>query len=143
MGLDFSDCNAHWAYSGFMRFRDRLAKEIGICIYFMEGFWIKGENSMSNVEMTKRLLGAEIVENFYWFPEKPLKWDKIKDDIVPFLYHSDCDGKLTARECKKIAPRLKELVKDWDDNDYDKQQALELIKGMNKCAKNNKPLRFC
>ena len=30
MGLDFIQSNAHWSYSGFHQFRERLAKEIGI-----------------------------------------------------------------------------------------------------------------
>jgi len=29
MGIDFSHCNAGWAYSGFMRFRNRLAADLG------------------------------------------------------------------------------------------------------------------
>ena len=29
MGIDFSHGDAHWAYSGFMRFRGRLAVELG------------------------------------------------------------------------------------------------------------------
>lgn len=30
MGIDFSHCDAHWAYSGFHRFRTRLATQVGL-----------------------------------------------------------------------------------------------------------------
>lgn len=144
MGLDFNHSDAHWAYSGFNRFRERLAAEVGIFLPFMEGFWNPMENSYSTIELTKRIVGAKIMdEHFYWLPKEPLKWDKIKDPIVDLLYHSDCEGSLTPAQCKKIAPRLRELINDWDDNDYDKKQAVLLAEGMEFCAKNRKRLTFC
>jgi hypothetical protein len=112
MGLDFSHCDAHWSYSGFNRFRTRIAKDIGVDLDKMYGFG--GSTS----------------------------WDTVKDAMVPFLYHSDCDGKLTVSQLKKIAPRLKEIVSKWPDNDDDKDRALELVKGMDKAIKENKPLLF-
>lgn len=143
MGLDFNHSEAHWAYSGFNRFRERLAEEIGICLPLMEGFWTIGYE-YSTVELTKRLVGTKMVdENFFWLPKKPLRWDKIKDPIVDLLYHSDCDGSLMPGQCKKIAPRLRELVNDWNDDDYDKKQAILLAEGMEFCAKNRKRLTFC
>lgn len=38
MGLDFTHCEAHWSYSGFMVFRRKLAKAIGVDLNRMEGF---------------------------------------------------------------------------------------------------------
>jgi hypothetical protein len=113
MGLDFSHCEASWAYSGFMRFRVKLAKEIGIDLIKMQGFTDNG-----------------------------LSWAKIKDPIVPLLYHSDCDGELTVEECKAVAPRLRELVADWPDHDFDKSKALELAFGMETAADAGEPLAF-
>jgi len=55
---------------------------------------------------------------------------------------SDCDGYLTPRQCRKIYPRLLELVKNWDDDDYDKQQAIELANGMKKAALKLQKLEF-
>ncbi len=113
MGLDFNGSDARWAYSGFNRFRERLAAIIGIKLREMEGFGGTGD------------------------------WNKVKDPIVPFLFHSDCEGELSPEECKTTAPRLKELVSLWSDDDYDKQQALLLVKGMKSCARRKKPLIFC
>ncbi|WAH35012.1 hypothetical protein [Alicyclobacillus dauci] len=112
MGLDFSHCDAHWAYSGFMRFRRRLAEQIGFALDEMEGFG--GTRS----------------------------FDEMVDDIKPLLDHSDCDGELTPEECKQVAPRLRELVSGWLDDDRDKIQALDLAEGMELAAEEGEPLRF-
>ena len=114
MGLGFSHGDAHWAYSGFDRFRVKLAREIGINLDLMDGFCEKGG----------------------------ISWSKVKDDIVPLLNHSDCDGELTVEECKKIWPRLKELIKDWEEGNRDKRGAYRLIEGMKEAIKMNEPLEF-
>lgn len=100
MGIDFSHCEAQWSYSGFMNFRRRIAQKIGVDLGMMDGF------------------GGDI------------PFDSIKDSIEPLLNHSDCDGGLTPSDCAKVAPRLRELVSNWTDDDYDKRNALMLAKGM-------------
>jgi hypothetical protein len=142
MGLGFVGAKSHWSYSGFNNFRKKLANEIGVCLDLMEGFWIEN-NIYSKVENTKRNVGDLIMEQFHWLPQKPLKWDKIKDPIVDLLNHSDCEGSLTPSQCKKIAVRLRELVSSWHDEDYDKQQALLLAEGMEECSKKRRKLQFC
>lgn len=112
MGIDFSHGNAHWAYSGFNRFRTQLAEQVGIKLKDMYGF------------------GGKI------------SWNGFNDDIVPLLNHSDCDGHLTPDECKRIVPRLKELIKDWDDIDGDKARAEDLINGMEDAINKNENLGF-
>ena len=119
MGLDFSHTDAHWAYSGFMRFRTRIAATLGINLESMEGF------------------ARDLRPN-----QSPVPWDTVDDDIKILLYHSDCDGDLSPDECRKIAPRLREIVSPWPD-DHDKQQALLLADGMDRAAKKKEALRFC
>ena len=114
MGLDFNLCDAHWDYSGFNNFRKKLAEEIGINLDEMDGFKDGGG----------------------------LHWDKIIDPIKYLLYHSDCDGELTVKKCIVVNKRLNEIIKDWDDSDYDKQQALLLVKGMKKAISKKVPLLF-
>lgn len=118
MGIDFSHGKACWSYSGFHRFRERLAREIGIDLNDMGGFARAGDIGFS--------------------------WDRIKDDIVLLLRHSDCDGELAWEECEKLIPRLKMLISDWLDVDsaYDHEMALRLIKGMQKCVESKKSLKF-
>lgn len=114
MGLDFKGSEAHWSYGGFMRFRQRLAASVGIVdLLAMDGFDGKGS------------------------------WESVPNDpIVPFLQHSDCDGELSAAECAKIGPRLREILVPWAD-DYDKQQGLLLCDGMDDCAASGDALVFC
>ncbi|MER2057200.1 MAG: hypothetical protein ABTA16_00170 [Niallia sp.] len=112
MGLDFSHTDVRWGYSSFNIFRKKLANQIGINLDAMEGF------------------GGDI------------KFDQFKDDIIPLLDHSDCDGELTVKECKKVAPRLRELVSNWDDGDYDKQKAISLAEGMELAVSQGEPLEF-
>ena len=113
MGLDFSHDKAHWSYSGFDVFRHRIAQEIQIDLDMMDGF------------------GGDI----------PL--DSIKDSIEPLLNHSDCDGGLTPDVCSKVAPRLRELVSSWDDDDYDKKHALLLAEGMEEAIAEDEIFEFC
>lgn len=110
MGLSFRGSNVGWAYSGFNRFRARLAKEIGLDLDLMEGF------------------GGD------------RKWS-CQDAIIPFLNHSDCEGELTAEECATVGPRLKELVKNWDEC-VDKSRALELANDMILLGSEGNPLIF-
>ena len=112
MGIDFDPGTAHWSYIGFNRFREILAKEINVDLKSMQGF--NGQNS----------------------------WDTVKDNIKPLLDHSDCDGELTVKECKMVAPRLKQLIKKWPES-YDKIQAHKLINDMLNCVEKKVPLTFC
>jgi hypothetical protein len=142
MGLHFSHGNAHWSYMGFMRFRTKLAAEIGVALRCMENFafTIYGEpcNELrlykhEGTHPPTKLVGIQPV----------IKWSTVHDDIVPLLNHSDCDGILTPEECRRVAPRLRELVSRWPDDDYDKIQALLLADGMDAAAEANEPLEFC
>lgn len=52
-------------------------------------------------------------------PEEIKEWNNLcNDDLDIFLWHSDCDGKLTPEECKKIYNELKKLkIKDLPYSD--------------------------
>src|SRR3546814_9161128 len=65
MGLDFSHTDAHWAYSGFTRFRRALAKHEGIDLDAMEGFQRHGD-------------------------DRPrVSWNTVTTPLKPLLDHSD------------------------------------------------------
>jgi hypothetical protein len=143
MGLDFSHTDAHWGYMGFMLFRTKLAAEAGIALHCMSSFtWSFGKNKPykdvwvcgyeEGNSLQKPPIGIQPV----------IKWANVHDDIVPLLNHSDCDGELSPEECLKIAPRLRELVSAWDDDDRDKENALWLAEGMELAASRNEPLEF-
>lgn len=113
MGLDFSHGEAHWSYSGFHRFRVELAAAIGVDLDQMQGF------------------GGEI------------SWENVNNPIIPLLNHSDCDGELSPEECRQIAPKLKEIVSNWPEDDYDRRQAERLAEAMETCANEGDALEFC
>lgn len=113
MGIDFSHCDASWAYSGFARFRDKLAAQVGLADY------------------------TEISST-----DDP-RFTAIKKDPIKYLLaHSDCDGHLTAIQCRKLAPRLRELLATWPDDDRDKQRGLELCTGLESAAELKQRLEF-
>jgi hypothetical protein len=113
MGIDIYPGGAHWSYSGFHAFRKALAQEVGIDLDEMVGFG--GETPWPNSK---------------------------KEPIVHLLNHSDCDGKMTPKQCRACAPRLRELISKWDIADYSTSSALKLVGGMEVAAKNDEPLVF-
>ena len=117
MGLDFHGSKANWSYGGFNRFRTKLAATIGISLEQMVGF---KDGDRQGIQ----------------------PWSEVKDHIVPLLNHSDCEGRLSAKKCKTVGPRLKELVTFWPEDSYDKKQAILLADGMIECARNGKDLVF-
>lgn len=150
MGLDFNNCDAHWAYSGFMRFREKLSEEIGVVLHCMEGFAVSmrlsGFKAYEYVKVFGVVEGKEVglpEYSQYVGYQKVISWDKVKDDIKLLINHCDCEGILTPEECEKVAPRLRELVSEWPDDDRDKKNALLLAEGMEDAAANNENLEFC
>lgn len=105
MGISFSHSDASWSYSGFHDARAQLAAQAGIPLRNMEGFCKEGNS-----------------------------WVDIKDPIAPFLNHSDCDGSLTPAECLAVAPRVRELVENWADDNIHKERFLSLAEGMEEAA---------
>lgn len=112
MGLDFTHCEARWSYGSFNNFRRKLAECIGMNLDAMQGF------------------GGDI------------PFENYDDDIIPLLDHSDCEDEIQPEVCKTVAARLKELVRNWPDDDRDKINALYLAEGMELAHQQNEPLEF-
>jgi hypothetical protein len=97
MGLNTSHGCWDGAYSAFMRWRQEIAKHVGIPLMFMEGFY--SERNISNLPEYMRI-------------GLPLRWDLFGDDaIFKLLYHSDCEGEIESKDCAPIADRLEEILK--------------------------------
>ena len=126
------ECNARWSYTGFNRFRKKIAKSINIDLDEMVGF-------MKNHPVDSSFM-------------KPgwREWDGIKSPLKALLNHSDCKGKLTSEECAMIAPTLKVILFMWEEIDtiydshdsYDKENGLKLVAAMEHCASFGKELEF-
>lgn len=120
MGIDFSHTGAHWAYSGFGRFRDALAEHEGIDLGQMEGFRRHGD-------------------------DRPrISWDTVTTPLKPLLDHSDCDGEISPEDCAAVAPHLRKVIAAiWPEGAYDYQSGMELADGMDAAAEAGEPLEFC
>lgn len=123
MGLDFSHTTAQWSYTGFNSFRRAIALFEGFDLDDMKGFG--GDRD----------------------------WATVTTDLEPFLNHSDCDGQLTPDECRRIAPRLREVVNElwpahravWPTDPrayHNRHSGLALADGMDAAAAVGEPLQF-
>lgn len=97
--------HAQWSYTGFARFRERLAENEGFTLGEMQGF--HGDRS----------------------------WDEIASPLKPLLNHSDCDGEMTSEEAAQVWPRLVEIAEnrrgdgelEWNMRGL--QSLIELLQG--------------
>ena len=102
MGLDVShDC---WsgAYSGFSRFRDKLAS--------VAGYEFIQDAARGGRQMVALDYGAWPEPNYYDPPIIPYRADGTQDPILLLLMHSDCEGRIRAEHVKALADRLTELL---------------------------------
>lgn len=78
------------------------------------------------------------------YTENGLSWDGVTDPIKPLLDHSDSGGELSPEECTSIAPRLRELIQGWEEDDpINYPQGMKLAAGMDEAAQAGEPLEFC
>lgn len=115
MGLDIQFARTKYdygfragSYSGFNVFRTVLAKEENIDLAEMQGF---GEGE-----------GTKL-------------WKHTTTSLVPFLYHSDCEGIINPLDARRMLPRFREIATKWENGEFvaenlddeDKQYYVELI----------------
>jgi len=112
MGIDFSHGKAHWSYSGFMRFRARLAETLG---------YVDSLSHMYN-DGTYTCMKNEA--------------------IYPLIDHSDCDGNLTVEEMQQIIPQLEDIINSWPADDGEKSRGKFLVESMKEAISENEPLEF-
>lgn len=102
MGLNVShDC---WsgAYSGFSRFRDKLAEVAGY--EFIE------DTARGGRKMIALDYGAWPEANYYDPPIIPFRTDGTPDPLLLLFLHSDCEGRIRAEHTGPLADRLTELL---------------------------------
>lgn len=60
-------------------------------------------------------------------PEEIEEWNTLcNNDLDIFLWHSDCDGKLTPKECKKIYDVMKDLKVEMQGHNYIKTNCYDM-----------------
>lgn len=146
-----------WSYGGFARFRERLFNEARNEDWPINMRLMWGHRPISTHEIYALRYGHEVAtvnltdwnkfekEQHEWWSSVCVQWEDLSwSPIIPLLNHSDCDGDLEPEICAAVAPELRRLVANWDDEmDYDKQSALALADYMDCCAANGRRLIFC
>ncbi len=116
MGLDTTHNCWHGSYGSFARFRDALARQIGINLDEYEGFG--GEKEFITVN----------------------------HDIVPLLNHSDCDGDLDVEDCKKVVNGLNSILENFNETlEFDpnfKDKIIQFRDGCLDAISNNEIVEF-
>ena len=74
-------------------------------------------------------------------------WNSVcNDDLDIFLFHSDCDGRFTVEECRKILKALEPISIDMQGWDFNRNQCNMLNQWKNMfrhCVKRRVQMRYC
>lgn len=136
MGLGFyaegySGVPPHWSYTGFLEFRQKIARSLNLDLEEMKGFRKKHP-----IDTTYFKLGYR-------------DWESVKSPLKTFLTHSDCEGELSPTQCNMTAIHLKPIILLWecripfDKDEHDIFNGLRLIEMMEHCYNHGTPLVFC
>lgn len=104
--IDSENCSIDLGYSGFNRLRTKVAELTAPDIL---EHYMKLEKGM--------FLTGTIREEFFKDYNTEIqrlseKYNGDKDNILDFLYASDCDGEMDVEHCKSIH----DVIKDYDDD---------------------------
>lgn len=148
MGLDISHDCWHGAYSAFMRWREKITEIAGLPpLNLMEGFYAS-DHYMNPIYWAKQ---SNCAKGSFDDMERqlPIKWACLKPDILyELLYHSDCDGELSVEICKKLYPRLEEILKLMPSGDGGghignwKDKTQQFIDGLKEAVSRNEIVTF-
>lgn len=140
-----------WAYSGFMRFRERLAKTIDVDLAMMENFYNEYRVRARYFDEPIGAAGVnyeqQVTEAKRRWESAARAWSEIDSNLVPLLNHSDCDGTLGPEDCATVAPALRAALEEMtldgiaDDQDVAKGEKLAAL--MEYCAQYDRQLVFC
>ena len=117
MGLDTTHDAWSGPYTAFHRWRRWVAKQEGIPLDLMEGFygweWTGEEDLLSH----HKTLWAIDNDNSCYDTLDAMKrfgnhipWSSVKTKLEPLLHHSDCDGEIEWEICQKLADYLLSLI---------------------------------
>ena len=116
MGLDTTHNAWHGAYSAFHRWRTEIARAAGLPpLTLMEGFYFEDDVTGNPFKLLDyKFPNGNELEMFQLREIRkslPIKWNSLKKSPLHILLlHSDCDGYITWRKCKKIAEELAKIL---------------------------------
>lgn len=132
MGLDTSHNCYNGSYSGFKKFRNKLA--------LAAGYKLKTELNVIGQLFTYVDIDFTQFEreNFYGVWKKT--W---KDPLMYLLVHSDCEGHIEPKEGKLLSERLKEILPLINKDDiYFVSAVHRFITGLDLAASKNENVQF-
>lgn len=122
MGLDITHETWHGSYSSFHRWRQEIAKVAGLPpLEMMEGFYEDNGSESPFCLLDYRFPNGDKLEMSHirkWRQQLPIKWQCLRPNaLYILLQHSDCDGYINWRDCKKIALELTKLLDKLSDEE--------------------------
>lgn len=111
MGLDCSHNAFNGSYGGFNRLRQAVSFLAGGS-YPPHYKRDKQGSVLNKKDDFGLLLRDEKLDEHSWYVDESYPVEKT--GLRDFLNHSDCDGILTAQQCKNVADELEDLLKDAD-----------------------------
>jgi hypothetical protein len=125
MGVGFSHGGAHWSYSGFYNFRNKIAK-VALDIPKLNDMEFCGLGSHWGLE------------------SKNISWDPyLKNPICKFFLHSDCEGEWTVEEMEGFLPELTKALYALPEDDWDRAEGFKLVAGMEEAVESGVPIELC
>jgi len=157
MGLDTTHNCWHGPYSSFNRWREEIARVVGVPLPLMEGFY-RGSPCSQTMEWAAPRDGGprggfEGTVLHSWIsavaPWLPVDWRALRPDpIHALLNHSDCEGEIPVEDCLPLAARLEEvadLLPDepkWHRGASARAKALQFAAGLREAAAAGEPVEF-
>ena len=118
MGLDTTHNCWHGGYGSFNMFRHLLAEQIDINLDEYNGYGADNGKDLTT----------------------------IKHDIMPLLNHSDCDGRLTLKESKRIIKGLDNILENFKIDpkfdDYFKSKIIQFRDGCSDAVNKKQMIKF-
>ena len=116
MGLDFNHSEAHWSYSGFMRFRERLARLDG---YDLRQMWEDEGNGVDYTDLP--------MYDFYFHSD-------CDGELTP---------EQMEKMLPRFRELIKMMEDENIEDDWDVEAAKMLVDDMQDCVDENEPMVFC
>ena len=123
MGLDTTHNAWSGPYTAFHRWRRWVAKQEGIPLDLMEGFyeweWEGDEDLMEHFKVLWKIDGNSMCFDTLDAMKKfggPIPWSSVKTKLEPLLHHSDFDGEIIWEICKQLADCLQDIIDEVEDD---------------------------
>ena len=161
MGLDTTHGCWSGPYSSFGRWREEIARVVGVPLPLMEGFYggvSTGFDLTEPLEWARPREGGPLggfngVVLHAWIeavrPWLPIRWESLEPDpIHVLLNHSDAEGEIAVADLIPLAERLEQIAPllpdepKWHRRESARAKALQFAAGLREAAAEGVPVEF-